>query len=278
VSRAAERIDRLAAEHDADLSVWMGAFDGTPWLIRDAERVLPAASTMKLPLLVALHSADERGGPHLEDQVRVRAVLDSVVPGHTYETTQDYDNDDAPWERLGRQASLRWLGERAIVSSSNLATNLLLDVLGLDSVNAVYRDVGATDCAVRRGIQDSPGGEAGLSNTVTASGLAAVMLGVAGRRLASEPACEEVERVLAACEHRDAIGAALPAGTYLANKTGWIDDHTHDVALVRPSGEAPFVLVVLSHARLDDDAGHRLVADVAAACWEDRSALAKAAS
>jgi beta-lactamase class A len=174
--------------------------------------------------------------------------------------------------------SLRWLGERAIVRSSNLATNLLLDVLGLDAVNAVYRDVGATGCAVRRGIQDAPGGEVGLSNVVTAAGLAAVMLGVAGRRLASERACEEVERVLAACEHRDAIGAALPAGTYLANKTGWIDDHTHDVALVRPSGETPFVLVVLSHARLDDDAGHRLVADVAAACWADRSALAAAAS
>jgi hypothetical protein len=38
------------------------------------------------------------------------------------------------------------------------------------------------------------------------------------------------------------------------------------------------VLVVLSHARLDDDAGHRLVADVAAACWADHSALAGAAS
>lgn len=277
MSTAEQRIDQLATEHDAVLSVWLGGIDGTPWLTRDQEHVLPAASTMKLPLLVALHRGDERGAPRLDDTVRVRAVLDSVVAGQTYETTQDYDNDDQPWERLGEDVSLRWLGERAIVRSSNLATNLLLDTLGTDAVNAVYDDAGAVGSAVRRGIQDAPAGRAELSNTVTAAGLAAVMTGVARQDLASPAVCTEVERVLAACEHRDAIGAALPPQTYLANKTGWIDDHCHDVALVRPDGEHPFVLVILTRAELDEDAGHELVAGVARVCWEHRTELAEAA-
>jgi beta-lactamase class A len=276
VSRLDERITRLADGHDAVVSVWMGGIEGTRWFGRDENHVLPAASTMKLPLLVALHRADERDGPRLADTVEVRAVLDSVVPGQTYETTRDYDNDDQPWERLGETVSLGWLGERAIVRSSNLATNLLLDALGLAPVNAVYSDSGAVGCAVRRGIQDAPGGGQGWSNEVTASGLAAVLLGIARRELASPAACEEVERVLAACEHRDGVGAAVPPGTYLANKTGWIDDHCHDAALVRPEGEPPFVLVVLTAARLDEDAGHRLVAEVARICWEHRAELAPA--
>jgi beta-lactamase class A len=265
----------LAERNAAVISVWMGGVDGGVWLARDADRILPAASTMKLPLLVALHRAHETDGPRLTDSVVVRAELASIVGGHTYETTQDYDNDDLPWDRLGQPVSLGWLGERAIVRSSNLATNLLLDALGLEAVNAVYAAADARGCAVRRGIQDLHAGELGLFNEVTASGLAAVLGGVARRELASASACTEVERILAACEHRDGVGAALPAGTYLANKTGWIDDHCHDAALVRPLGESPFVLVVLTAAALDEDAGHGLVADVARICWEHRAELAQ---
>nr|MDQ3307369.1 class A beta-lactamase-related serine hydrolase [Actinomycetota bacterium] len=132
---AAELLDALAAEHDAVVSVWMGGVDGVAWLARDAAHVHPAASTMKLPLLVALYRAVERAELRLDDEIEVRAVLDSVVADRTYETTQDYDNDEEPWGHLGRTATLGWLGSRAIVRSSNLATNLLIDILGLDAVN-----------------------------------------------------------------------------------------------------------------------------------------------
>ncbi len=263
-------LDALAAEHDAVVSVWMGDLDGVPWLTRCTGHVHPAASTFKLPLLVALYRAAERRELRLDDEVEVRAVLGSVVAGQMYETTQEYDNDDEPWQRLGGTATLRWLGSRAIVRSSNLATNLLLDTLGLDRVNAVYDDVGAVGCRVRRGIQDLPGGEVGARNEVDADGLARVLVAVARHDVATPATCRSIERVLAACEHRDGIEAGVPRGTYLAHKTGWIDDVCHDVALVRPEPDDPFVLCVLTSASLDEDAGHRLVADVARVCWGHR--------
>ena len=270
MSDADDLLDALAAEHDAVVSVWMGGLDGVAWLTREPGHVHPAASTMKLPLLVALYRAAERRELRLDDEIEVRAVLGSVVPGRTYETTQEYDNDDEPWERLGGTATLRWLGSRAIVRSSNLATNLLLDTLGLDAVNAVYDDVGAVGCRVRRGIQDLPGSEKGARNKVDADGLARVLTAVARHDVATPATCAATERVLAACEHRDGIAAGIPAGNYLAHKTGWIDDVCHDVALVRPVGERPFVLCVLTGAPLDEGAGHRLVADVARVCWSHR--------
>lgn len=263
-------IEELAARHNALISVWMGSLDGRIGLSRHADVVHPAASTMKLPLLVALYRAHDEGRLDLDTEVRVRAVLPSVVEGATYETTQDYDNDDEPWSRLGGTASLRWLGRRAIVRSSNLATNLLIDAVGIAAVNAVYDNAGASASRLRRGIQDEPAGLLGLSNTATAADLAAVLLGVARGQLASTSACGEVESVLAACQHDDALAAGLPAGTYLAHKTGWIADVCHDVGIVRPRDASPFVLAVLTSAALDEDAGHRLVADVARACWAVR--------
>jgi len=99
---------------------------------------------------------------------------------------------------------------------------------------------------------------------------ARVLAAVARRDIADPAACVAIEELLAACEHRDGIGAGIPPGTYLANKTGWIEEVCHDVALVRPEAEDPFVLCVLTGSPLADDAGHRLVAEVTRVCWEHR--------
>ena len=244
----------------ATISVWCGALDGTPWLVEDEHVVHPAASTFKLALLMALHGS----GLDLDEEVEVRATLPSAVPGASYETTSDYDNDEQPWLRLGGTASLRWLGERAVVRSSNLATNLLLDRLGMSAVNAVYEQAGAAGCVVRRPIQDLPASEAGLANEVTAAGLAATL-----RHLA-EHGPAEVERTLAACEDDGMAAAGLPPGTWFAHKPGWFEGVCHDAGIVRPDSGAPFVLVVLTASPLDDDAARRLVADTARRCWGAR--------
>ncbi|MGH3357361.1 MAG: serine hydrolase [Nocardioidaceae bacterium] len=266
-----DRVAGLAAEHDATISVWMGALDGTAWRTHDADVEHPAASTLKLPLLIAVHTAAEAGLLELDDALDIHAEFRSVVPGKRFTMTADYDNDPAPWSRVGERASIRWLAERAIILSSNLATNLLIERVGIGAVNAVYDAAGATTSRLRRSIQDDPASAAGVFNTATATEMAAVLIAVLGGRFTSPGTTAELERVLAACETNDAIPAGLPDGTYIAHKTGWIDDACHDVALVRPAGEDPFVLSIYSGARLGDPAIHRLVAEVAAVCWEERT-------
>lgn len=256
--------------------MWMGATDGTSWATYDADVVHPAASTLKLPLLVAVHQAGERGDLSLTEQLPVHADFVSAVPGEVYTTTADYDNDPAVWAVLGRSASIGWLAERAIVRSSNLATNLLIERVGIDAVNAVYRDVGATESVLLRGIQDDPAGAAGLANVATAADMARVVVGLLDGSLLSPAAARAAELTLASCEDDDAIPTGLPAGTYVAHKPGWIDGACHDVALVRPLDEPPFILSVFTAARLDDAEIHALVAEVARVCWRDRPAPAAA--
>lgn len=265
-----ERVRKLAAEHDATVSVWMGGLDGTPWLRHHDDTEHPAASTLKLPLLIAVYAAAESGTLRLDEELDVHAEFDSVVTDRTFTMTADYDNDPQPWTLIGERASIGWLAERAIILSSNLATNLLIERVGMAPVNAVYERVGAHRSRLRRGIQDEPANAAGLFNTATAADMAAVLLAMLDDRFTEPATSTELERILAACRTNDAIPAGLPVGTYVAHKTGWIDDACHDVALVRPDGESPFVLSVYSGARMDEPAIHRLVADVAAACWQER--------
>ena len=265
-----DALEALAHRREASISVWMGDIDGRRWFGRDVDRVHPAASTMKLPLVVALYRSADAGDVDLDDEVVVRTTLESQAPGRTYEVTQDYDNDDRPWDRVGDTATLGWLAERAIVRSSNLATNLLIDRIGIDPVNAVYADAGATASRVGRGIQDEAAMAAGRTNVVTAADLAAVLGALARREIATPDSCERIEALLARCEHNDAAAAGLPPGTYFAHKTGWFEGVAHDVGLLRPADEPPFVLAVLTGAELTEADADRLVADVAALCWAHR--------
>jgi beta-lactamase class A len=203
------------------VSVWLGTPDGEPLVAHEDLHPHYAASTMKLPLLVAAYRRHERGEIDLDAQVSVHNELRSAFDGSVFALEQADDQDDETWDRLGTTVSLRVLARHAIVRSGNLATDLLLEHVGTDEVAAVLRDAGCSPATtLPRGIGDAAARSAGLDNLVTASDLARVLGGVAVRRLAGADTCAEMEQVLAGQEHRDQIPAGLPPGTYVVGSTG----------------------------------------------------------
>ena len=258
------------ASGDADrVSVWLGATSGQPWYVRDDHVRHYAASTMKLPLLIAAYRRHERGEIDLDAPVPVRNEFRSAADGSSFSLSQDQDQDDDTWALVGSAAPLRDLVRHAIVKSGNLATNIALEHVGTAEVAAVLAASGcSSDTVLPRGIEDAVARRAGMDNLVTARDLAVVMAGVADRRLGPPPMCADVESVLAQQEHRDKVAAGLPAGTYVANKTGWVEGVAHDVALVRPVDSDPFVLVVCTTVAVPDEVASALIADVGRAAWE----------
>jgi beta-lactamase class A len=258
---------------DARVSVWAGEPAGHAWFERDADVRHYAASTMKLPLLVAAYRLAERGDLDLDRAVPVHNEHRSAHDGTVFSLDQDDDQDDETWGRLGFDVDLRTLARHAVVRSGNLATDLLLEHVGTAAVAAVLRDAGCSPATVLpRGIGDAAAREHGLDNLVTTADLARVIGGVAARTLASRETCAAVEAVLAAQEHRDQVPAGLPDGVYVANKTGWVDGVAHDVALVRPEDGAPYVLVVCSTADADEETLCAVNASISRAVWLARPA------
>jgi beta-lactamase class A len=251
------------------VSLWLAGLDGTVVLDRDAGAVHYAASTMKVPLVVAAHRRHERGDLDLDAEVEVHNRFVSAGDGSAYSLAQDEDQDDWTWERLGSRVPLRALADHALVHSGNLATNLVLEQVGTGEVARVLADAGCSPATtVARGIEDLAAARLGVNNLVTAADLGRVLRGIASRTLAAEASCIEIEGVLARQEHRDGIPAGLPAGTYVANKTGWVEGITHDLALVRPAGRSPYVLVVLTTVDVPEDDGQSFIADVSRIVWE----------
>jgi beta-lactamase class A len=230
------------------VGVWLGGLDGTTWWEQQADEPVLAASLMKVPVAMAAEALD------LDRSVPVHADFDSAVVGKTFELAEGYDQDPDTWAEVGGEQELRELRRRSIVHSGNLATNLVMEQVGVAACTAVMAQV-------RRMIGDQPATDAGIVNEASARQW--------GELLCRVP--DEVEDVMRGQTYRDGIPQALPAGTRIANKTGWIDDHTHDMAIVRPEDGEPFALVVLTRlAGVPTEEGNARIAEVAREAWGRR--------
>jgi beta-lactamase class A len=227
-----------------------------------------AASTMKLPVLVAAQRLAERGELDLDREVLVHDDFDSLVPGRRFTMDPDEDSDPETWAAVGGVVPLRELVTRMVTVSGNLATDLVLERVGAAEVGTVLELAGCSPRTVLpRGIEDYPARDAGLDNLVTADDLARVMVALAEGRLAGAAASAECERVLRGQTYRAGIPAGLPGGLDIGNKTGWIDGVNHDAALVRAPRLPPVGLAVLVSAPGSPDERESGIARIAAAAW-----------
>ena len=193
---------------------------GAPRLAINGDRVFHAASTMKLPVLVELERQAAAGELTLDDTIVVRNAFRSLADGSPYVLDPADDSELALYGREGAAVSLRDLAFIAITESSNLATNLLVDRLGAERISATMMALGAPTLVVRRGVEDDAAWQAGLNNTVTAAGLATLLLALARRELVSPDASDEMLAILRAQAFNEGIPAGLPARTVVAHKTG----------------------------------------------------------
>ncbi|WP_161606226.1 serine hydrolase [Microlunatus speluncae] len=232
-----------------------------------------AASTMKLPLVLAAYRLAAAGKLDLDAELPVHNEFTSQV-GTPFGVVQEDDSDPQPWDRLGGTATLRWLCQRSVVRSSNLATNLVLDQVGLPAVAEAIATCGATGVSVGRGINDYAARDRlGDRNLITTRGLATILSALHHGTAADRTTCDAVLAVLAANEVATDLRAGLPPGTWVAHKNGWVTDVVHDAGLIRPPDARPFVLAVATTAPWPGEVAHAFIASIAAAVWERRHAL-----
>ncbi len=270
---ALDDVMRRCAEAPGPVSVWVGRPGGTAVLELDARRRHFAASTMKLAVLVAAHVAGEEGRLDLDRLVRVHDDFASSLDGSPFTVPQADDSDDEVWDAWGTEVPIRWLVRRMVVRSSNLATNHVLEQVGVAAAARVLADAGCRDSVLQRGIEDHPARRAGLTFEFTAADLATLMGALVLQRLAGRHATAEMLATLRAQERIEDVRSGLPAGVQVAHKNGWVDGVRHSVAYVEPESGRGYVQAVLTSTGRPDDEACRLVAEVTAAVWADRAAL-----
>jgi len=260
---ARPEIERLIQASGAFVAVAARTLDGgEPLLIRPDDS-FHAASTMKVPVMIELFAQARAGRLRLDDPLPVRNEFASIVDGSPYRLDPADDSDPEVYPSVGGTMSLRRLCEAMITASSNLATNLLIQKLGVENVRRQVHRLGADGMNVLRGVEDGKAFQAGLVNTTTARALMVLLEKIArGKAVGREPSREMVE-ILKRQKFTEAIPAGLPPGTAVAHKTGTITKIHHDAGIVY--AERPYVLVVLVRGIADEKESAALIAAIARA-------------
>ena len=261
-------LERIQAVPGAAVGVVFREVGSEATVLIDADSVFHAASTMKVPVMIEYFRQLDAGQLRKDQTLLLDTVFKSIVDGSRYSLGAGVDSDSSVFARVGQQVPLRWLVERMIVRSSNLATNALIELLDAKRVQATTVSLGATNMKVRRGVEDGKAFQQGLNNQTTARDLAVLLEAIENGKAASAPSSREMIDILARQEFNEEIPAGLPAGTKVAHKTGWITAVQHDAAIVYPPGRKPYVLVVLTRGIRDRAIAKTLIADLSRITWD----------
>jgi beta-lactamase class A len=156
------------------------------------------------------------------------------------------DADSAVHAAIGKTMRISELARHMIIRSSNLATNLLLDLLGLSYLQRVLEQHHLSGIDLRRGVEDELAFANGINNRVTADGLVQLLRLIAEERALSPELSRQMLHVLHEQEFRSGIPAGLPANARVAHKTGEISTIAHDAGIVYLPKRKPYVVAVLT--------------------------------
>lgn len=213
----------------------------------NADRWFHAASTIKVPILLGVFAAIDRGELLPHSRVHVRNRFLSVVENVPFRVESGRDANSAVHTAIGKMMRVDELAYHMITTSSNLATNLLLGVIGPESVTETLKELHVDEgIELKRGVEDELAFEKGISNMVTANGLLKILVMLAEGKAFSPALSRRMMDILHGQEFNQGIPARLPKGTRVAHKTGEISTVAHDAGVVYLPKRKPYSLVILT--------------------------------
>lgn len=204
----------------------------------DGDQVFRAASVIKVPVMTAV----------LEDVAAQRLSLQQPIPVEGVERVEPsgvlYVLQDVP------TPSVRDLLTLMIVISDNMATNLLIDAVGMDRVNSSMQGSALASTVLRRRLNTTDPAFSGVRNQMTAADATRSLAGIArGEGVYADTSLREVAMTaLRRQQYVDLLPRHLSEPITLAHKTGSLEGLRHDAGILLRSGAPVAVVSVFADA------------------------------
>lgn len=220
------------------------------------DRVFPAASTIKMLILVALARAVDDGRLSFSDQSPVR-------------TTQKVGGSGVlNWLQTGLELTLRDHAWLMIAISDNTASNVLIDAVGMPAIHHVQNSLALTATSLNRRFMGRLPNHGAPENVATAADLTNILGSIVDGSAASPDRCAWMLELLGDQQHTNRLPRHLPEGVTFAGKSGSLTGIEHDAGVLRgPGGEA--AVAVLTRGFDDSYAADAYIGAIGSAVIED---------
>jgi beta-lactamase class A len=250
------RVEEIAARLDGVMGVAiLDLTDG--WiLLRNADRVFPAASSIKIAILLELYRQDQearagaKGKAKLDDiytfdpkdLVEDSRIMAGLTPGVTRVTNRD-------------------LAQFTVAVSDNTAANILIDRVGKDNVNTMLRGLELSKTMLRRKMMDIAAARRGDENVATPQEMVRLLEAIyKGKTLDKQSTAAFIKQL--STLKQSYIPRLLPENVQVANKPGELEAVRNDSGIVFAPNR-PFAISVMTAYDRDERSAERAISEVA---------------
>lgn len=232
INQLKTEINRIVSGFDA--KVGLVVKEGNHTININENMKVPAASVIKIPIIMEAFRQAEKGELNLSENVYVPA--DAKVGG------------SGVLQFLSENTSMTMLDVLTlmIIVSDNTASNMILERVGLDNVNDLCRQLECYHTDFKRYFMDMESAKAGLENTTTAADMIRYLEEMASPQLLTQESARHIFEILMSQQ----VNAKLPAfhssdDVLIANKTGELENAEHDVGIFQYQDSMVFVAVLM---------------------------------
>ncbi|MCS6781826.1 MAG: serine hydrolase [Gloeomargarita sp. SKYBB_i_bin120] len=228
------------------VSLYAVDLDSGEYLDINGTRTVSAASTIKLPLLLAVFQAWDQGQVRLEERLTMTKALLAGGSG------------DMQFQPVGTTFTLLDTATRMIVISDNTATNLILERLGgKDVVNRLFASWGLQTTVIRNWLPDLKG-----TNTTSAADLVHTLALIERGESLSRRSRDWVLHILRSTQNRSLLPAGLGPGAVIGHKTGDIGFIIGDAGVVDTATGQRYLVAIFVQSAYNDPRAVQLLQEL----------------
>jgi beta-lactamase class A len=250
------RVDEIGARLDGVMGVAILDLTDGRILFRNPDRVFPAASSIKLAILLELYRQDQEGRAGAKGKARLddiytfdpkdlvedSRIMAGLTPGVTRVTTRD-------------------LAQFMVAVSDNAAANVLIDRVGKDNVNAMLHSLGLSKTVLRRKMMDIAAARRGDENVATPQEMVRLLEAIFKEKALNKEATVVLIKQLSTLK-QSYIPRLLPDNVQVANKPGELEAVRTDSGIVFAPNR-PFAISVMTAYDRDEKAAEHAISEVA---------------
>jgi beta-lactamase class A len=224
-------------------SIYVWEYVQGMYLNLNADELYPAASIIKLPILVRMFKSIEA------DQF---TVFDEMTMTEQYRSS---GSGSLQYSQAGRSYSMDYLAKIMIQESDNTSTNMIMSKLGgMEDVNIGLRDWGLSKTYVRTWLPDLAG-----TNKTTASDIAKILYNLDNPGFLNINSREYIIDYMSHVKNDRLIQAGLGEGALFIHKTGDIGTMLGDAGIVFAPNGKKYIAVILAKRPHNDPQGKEFI-------------------